>query len=172
MSKKPEAEFEIELLEIHISKIRVKASSKAEAILKAVDSDGEFVDGGTEYLEPAEERGMPIENNQELAEQLRQLGFDVEEGYIPTIRSIERTYDDDDEDEDDDCVLNVLYVSVFDDEISVTSPCKYNVRTKTAFAIQDGNIDVADNANAMTDEYVRLEDGTELRADDGVKFNY
>ena len=171
----PQAEFEVEFYELWCSKVRVRARSRAEAIMKALDGDGDPVDNSSEYIETAEDYGMPTDENRELAEELRQQGFDVECSHISGIRGIERTYENDDDDfidDDDDTVVDATYVSIFDDDIMVESPCKYNAETKQVFAIQDGNTDVADNADAMTDEYVVLPNRVELREEDGVHFNY
>ena len=67
--------------------------------------------------------------------------------------------------------IKATYTSVFDDSLSVSTPCRYDKKTKRVFAIQTSNANV-ENTNAMTDEFVILPDGTELRKDDGVEFDY
>jgi hypothetical protein len=60
---------------------------------------------------------------------------------------------------------------VFDDSTVITTPCRYDESSKRAFNIEASSIDV-DDANALTDEFVTLPDGTKLRDDDGVEFDY
>jgi hypothetical protein len=70
--------------------------------------------------------------------------------------------------------MEATYTSVFDDVDSVTTPCKYDPRTKRVFDIRDvgDGVVILTDANSLTDEFVTLPDGTELREADGVKFDY
>jgi hypothetical protein len=69
-------------------------------------------------------------------------------------------------------VTEAVYVSVFDDYLACRSRCLFDPETMRVYQIAPAlNAEDAENANALTDEYV-LVDGTELRADDGVKFDY
>lgn len=69
--------------------------------------------------------------------------------------------------------INATYTSVFDNDVVCTSGCLYDADTKVVSDIQiaDNSAD-ADDANARTDEYVTLPDGTQLRDTDGVQFDY
>lgn len=82
--------FEIEQYELHTMKYRVEADSEAEAITKLFDGDGEPVDNSLEYIEVAEDFGMPVEQNLVLANELREVGVTVGEHVISSIRSIEQ----------------------------------------------------------------------------------
>lgn len=81
--------FEIEQYEICVTKYRVEASSEGEAIAKLLDGGADAVDNSHEYLEVAEDCGLPADEHQQLAEELRELGVLVGE-IIPSIRSIEQ----------------------------------------------------------------------------------
>jgi hypothetical protein len=81
--------FELEQYEICVTKYRVEASSEAEAIAKLFDGGAEAVDDCHEYIEIAEDCGLPADEHQELVEELRRLGVPVDE-IIPSIRSIEQ----------------------------------------------------------------------------------
>ena len=80
--------YEIEQYEICITKYRIEASSEAEAIAKLFDGGADAVDNSHEYIETAEECGLPVDDYQQLAAELRALGVPVDE-IIPSIRSIE-----------------------------------------------------------------------------------
>ena len=81
--------FEIEQYELHAIKYRVKARNEAQAIAKVLNDEAEPVDGSLEYVEVAEDFGMPADEDQHLARQLRKLGVQVDD-VIPSIRSVER----------------------------------------------------------------------------------
>lgn len=81
--------YEIEQYELHTQTYRVKAASEAEAIVKVLDGEADPVDNTLEYVEVAEDFGMPVDDNRGLAESLRLLGVPVDECVIPSIRSIE-----------------------------------------------------------------------------------
>lgn len=80
--------FEIEQYEICVTKYRVEASSEAEAIAKLFDGGADAVDNSHEYIEVAEDCGLPADEHRELAAVLRSLGVPVDE-IISSIRSIE-----------------------------------------------------------------------------------
>ena len=68
--------------------------------------------------------------------------------------------------------INATYTSVFDGEVICTSDCMFNTKTRNCFDIElADNEDDAENADAMTDEYVTV-DGKQLRKSDGVTFDY
>ena len=69
-------------------------------------------------------------------------------------------------------IINATYTSVFDDSLVCKSNCKYNTETKTVFDIETAdNAAEADDANALTDEYVTV-DGHNMGEDDGIIFDY
>ena len=57
--------FEIEQYELHTQTYRVEASTEAEAIKRLFDGDGEAVDNGLDYIEVAEDFGLPVEGRTE-----------------------------------------------------------------------------------------------------------
>lgn len=79
--------YEIEQYELHVMKYRVEASGEAEAIAKLLDGEAEPVDGSLEYIEIAEDFGLPADEHRDLAETLRDRGVPVD-AVIPSIRSI------------------------------------------------------------------------------------
>lgn len=81
--------FEIEQYELHTMKYRVEANNEAEAIRVLLDGEADPVDNSLEYIEVAEDFGMPVDENRELAHNLHELGVSVGEHIIPSIRSIE-----------------------------------------------------------------------------------
>ena len=81
--------FQIEQYEMCVTKYRVEASSEAEAIAKLFDGGADAVDNSHEYIEVAEDCGLPADEHQELAAELRSLGVPVDE-IIPSIRSVEQ----------------------------------------------------------------------------------
>ena len=81
--------FEIEQYELHTMKYRVEASSEAEAVKKLFDGDGEAVDNSQEFIEVAEDFGLPVEQNRGLADELRSLDVSVGEHVIASIRAVE-----------------------------------------------------------------------------------
>ena len=82
--------FEIEQYEVHVQRYRVEANSGAEAIVRLYQGEADPIDNSLEYVEVADEYGLPLDQNQELAEQLRNLGIIVGEHIIPSIRTIEK----------------------------------------------------------------------------------
>ena len=80
--------FEIEQYELHAMKYRVEAADEAEAIAKLFAGEGEAVDDSQDFIEVADDYGLPVEEHPELAEALRKRGITVE-NVIPSIRNIE-----------------------------------------------------------------------------------
>lgn len=80
--------FEIEQYEIHVQTYRVEADSEANAIVKLLDGEAEPVDGSLDFIEVAEDVGLPVDDHRGLADELRGLGVPVDEHVIPSIRSI------------------------------------------------------------------------------------
>jgi len=82
--------FEIEQYELHCMKYRVEAASEAEAIKRLFDGEAEPVEQSQDYIEVADDFGLPTDEYRELADELRALGVPVGEAVIPSIRNIER----------------------------------------------------------------------------------
>lgn len=82
--------FEIEQYELHAMKYRVEAASEAEAIKRLFDGEAEPVEQSQDYIEVAEDVGLPVDEYRELADELRALGVAVGDAVIPSIRSIEQ----------------------------------------------------------------------------------
>jgi hypothetical protein len=80
--------YEIEQYELHTMKYRIEARNEAEAIAKLFDGDGEPVKGSLEYIEICDDRGLPADEHQDLAEQLHEMGIPIDEAVIPSVRSI------------------------------------------------------------------------------------
>lgn len=69
--------------------------------------------------------------------------------------------------------MRATYVSWWSNGAECESECEFNPDTKTVTKIKEAeNADDAENADGLEDEFVRLEDGTELRSTDGVIFKY
>jgi len=85
--------YEIEQYELYTTKFRVKAKSEAEAIKKLFDGEVETVDNCQEYIEVAEDFGLPVDEYRDLADELRALDVTVGDDVIPSIRSIEEIED-------------------------------------------------------------------------------
>jgi hypothetical protein len=81
--------FEIEQYELHTERYRVEANSEAEAITRLFNGEADPVDNSLEFIETADEYGLPVENNQDLADQLAKLGI-ATDSIIPSIRTIEK----------------------------------------------------------------------------------
>jgi hypothetical protein len=80
--------YEIEQYELHCSKFRVEAESKADAIARLFTGEGDPVDNSLEYIEVADDYGLPVEEFPDIAQGLQNRGVLVDEDIIPSIRSI------------------------------------------------------------------------------------
>ncbi len=81
--------YAIEQYELHSAKFHVEAESEAEAIAKLYEGEGHAVDNSLEFIEVADDFGMPSDNFPTLAKALKRRGIAVDEDIIPSIRSIE-----------------------------------------------------------------------------------
>jgi type III secretion system FlhB-like substrate exporter len=81
--------FQIEQYELHVIKYKVKAKDEAQAIAKVLGGLAEPEEGSLEYVEVAEDFGLPADEDQQLVRQLRKLGVQVDE-VVPSIRSVEQ----------------------------------------------------------------------------------
>ncbi|MGO9115645.1 MAG: hypothetical protein ACLP9L_41085 [Thermoguttaceae bacterium] len=80
--------YEIEQYELHSSKYRVEADCEAEAVAKFFAGEGDPVDQSLEFIEPAEDYGMPADDYPSLVRGLQKHGIDASD-CIPSIRSID-----------------------------------------------------------------------------------
>ena len=83
------AVFKIEQYELFIQRYQVEATNQAEAVAKLFAGEADPVDNSTEYIEVADNYGLPVDQNRDLAEQLPKLGVSVGDDIIGSIRSIE-----------------------------------------------------------------------------------
>ncbi len=81
--------YELEQYELHCMKYTVEATDEADAIAKLFAGGADPVEQSDEYIEVAEDYGMPADQHQELAQQLRKRGITPVADVIPSIRSIE-----------------------------------------------------------------------------------
>ena len=81
--------YEIEQYELHTTKYRVEADNEAQAIARLLDGEAEPVDNSLDFIEVADDYGLPVDENRELADQLRERGIAVGDDIIPSVRSIE-----------------------------------------------------------------------------------
>ncbi len=81
--------YEIEQYELHVMKYQVEATNEAEAIAKLFSGKAQAVDNGLEFVEVADDFGLPADEHRQLAKQLHALGVKIGEHVIPSIRSIE-----------------------------------------------------------------------------------
>lgn len=78
----------VEQYELHVSTYSAITANAAEAIAKVLDGEAEMVEDSTEYVEICDAFGLPVEGNEELAEQLTEMSVHVDEHMIPSIRSV------------------------------------------------------------------------------------
>ena len=82
--------YEIEQYKLHAMKYRVEAEDEAQAIAKLFNGEADPLDKSLEYIEVADDYGVPVDENRDLADQLRNLGNAVGDDIIPSVRSIEQ----------------------------------------------------------------------------------
>ena len=80
--------FEIEQYEVHTQTYHVEAVNEAEAIKSFFAGDGDLVDNGLDYIEVADDLGLPAEKYPQLADAVRAANRTVTD-VIPSIRRIE-----------------------------------------------------------------------------------
>ncbi len=81
--------YEIEQYELHTTKYRVEAEDEAHAIAKLLNGEADPMDNSLEYIEVADDYGIPVDEHRKLADQLRERGITVGDDIIPSVRSIE-----------------------------------------------------------------------------------
>jgi type III secretion system FlhB-like substrate exporter len=67
----------------------VEAEDEAHAIAKLLNGEADPMDNSLEYIEVADDYGVPVDENRDLADQLRNLGIAVGDDIIPSVRCIE-----------------------------------------------------------------------------------
>lgn len=82
--------YEVEQYELHLMKYRVEAPGEADAIAKLFRGEAEPVDQSQEFVEVAEDFGLPAEEHRDLAQALRALGVSFPGAVIPSIRNVEQ----------------------------------------------------------------------------------
>lgn len=82
--------YEVEQYELHAMKYRVEAATEAEAVAKLFQGEAEPVCQSQDFIEIAEDFGLPADDYRDLAKALRALGVSVNGAVIPSIRSVER----------------------------------------------------------------------------------
>jgi hypothetical protein len=81
--------YEVEQYELHVITYRVEADDEADAIAKLFLGEGDPVDKSLEFVEIADDCGMPVDENRDLADRLRDRGIvKGNDAIIPSIRSI------------------------------------------------------------------------------------
>jgi hypothetical protein len=82
--------FRIEQYEIHVQAYNVTADSEADAISRLLLGQGDPIDNSLEFVNVADNQGMLVSENQDLADQLFDRGaINGNDEIIPSIRSIE-----------------------------------------------------------------------------------
>ena len=79
--------FEIQQYELHFTTYEIDATSVAEAIKRLLEGDGEKEDG-PEFVDICDRVGMSLNDDPELADELRKLGVRLHGTIIPSIRSV------------------------------------------------------------------------------------
>ena len=81
--------FEVQQYEVHVSTYRIEADDEAEAIAKLYAGDDEMV--SFEFAGIADDLGMPVSENPELACRLFDLGvLQSDDTIIRSIRSVKQ----------------------------------------------------------------------------------
>lgn len=83
--------YEVEQYELHASKYRVNADSKAQAIQMVLDGQGDMVDNSTEFIGVGD-NGLPLE--QSIIEDCEALGIVTIDNTVPSIREVNEVEDE------------------------------------------------------------------------------
>lgn len=88
---RPLRRYRIQQYELHTHWYEVEAADRGEAVMQfflrggtAIDMDGE-----QGFLGPAMEHGMPIDDDPDLEEELREAGVGLDDGQLMSVRAIE-----------------------------------------------------------------------------------
>ena len=82
------AVYEIEQYEVHLATYRVTSRSVADAIKKVLEVEAELVDGSLQYIDIDTERGLRLDSDPELADELMKLGIGLDADQVPSIHSV------------------------------------------------------------------------------------
>lgn len=81
--------FEIEQYEVYVLRYRIKADSEVDAIARLFQGDGDPIDGSLTFVNIADEYGMGLGEDPDLASQLFDRGAIASgDSIIPSIRSV------------------------------------------------------------------------------------
>lgn len=82
--------FVVERYELYAQKVEIEAAGEAQAIAAVLNGEGTDIDNGLDYIESADEFGMPTEElSEELEAELRALGVDLGGDFVHAIRSVD-----------------------------------------------------------------------------------
>ena len=82
--------------EIHIQGYDVTADDETDAIARLFLGEGDPIDNSLEFINVADDHGMPIDEHRDLADRLFDRGLiHSDDRVIPSIRSIEKIGDED-----------------------------------------------------------------------------
>jgi hypothetical protein len=81
--------YRIEQYEIHVQGYNVIADSEADAISRLLMGEGDPIDNSLEFISVADDHGMSVNENRDLADQLFDRGaINGNDEIIPSIRCI------------------------------------------------------------------------------------
>jgi hypothetical protein len=81
--------YRIEQYEIHVQGYNVTADDEADAISKVFMGEGDPIDNSLEFINVADDHGMSVNENRDLADQLFDRGaINGSDEIIPSIRCI------------------------------------------------------------------------------------
>ena len=82
--------YEIEQYEVHLATYRVASRSVADAIKKVLEGEADLVDGSLQYIDIDTERGLRLDGDPKLADELMKLGVGLDVDQVPSIHSVRR----------------------------------------------------------------------------------
>jgi hypothetical protein len=81
--------YRIDQYELHAMAYQIEAASEAEAIARLFAGEAEPVEQSQDFIEVADDYGLPVDEHRDLAAALRTLGLmRGRDDIIPSIRSI------------------------------------------------------------------------------------
>ena len=83
--------FEIEQYELHTAKYRVEAKNEAQAIARLFNGEADLMDNSLEYIEVADDYGMPVDQNRDTGGPTSESGHRVGDDIIPSVRTITKS---------------------------------------------------------------------------------
>ena len=86
--------FELAQYELHAMRYRVEATNEAKAIARLFAGEAETIEQSQDFIEIADQYGLPVDEHRDLATALRELGLMRGKAeVIPSIRSIDMVED-------------------------------------------------------------------------------